>query len=211
MSTPIRIVVATANPDKLVEIDEILHETIDAPIELVARPTEIPDVEETGATLEENARLKAAAICLATGEISVADDTGLFVVALGGAPGVYSARYAGPDATYDDNVSKLLAALDGVDDRRASFSTVAVAVFPDGSELVAHGEVQGAISLQRRGEGGFGYDPIFVPDSKGGRSFAELSRAEKHEISHRGRAFRALGLALENALGRDRSVDNGTV
>lgn len=186
-----RLVLASANPDKATEIAAILvgHE-------LLPRPAHVPDVEETGTTLEENARLKAVALVDATGEAAVADDTGLEVAALDGAPGVYSARYAGEDATYADNVAKLLAALDGVADRRARFRTVALARFPDGTERLAEGIVDGVIAMEARGDAGFGYDPIFVPDGGGGRTFAEMSADEKHAVSHRGRAFRALDALL---------------
>jgi XTP/dITP diphosphohydrolase len=196
MHEPVRIVVATANSDKLVEIEQILRATFEDHVELVPRPPEIPDVEEIGETLYENALLKAEAICDATGLISVADDTGLFVNALDGAPGVFSARYAGEGATYASNVTKLLDALGDIDDRRASFRTVAIAKFPDGRELVVTGELHGTIARVRVGEGGFGYDPIFVPDETRGRSLAELHVSEKHGISHRGRAFRSLAIAL---------------
>ncbi len=186
-----RLVLASANPDKVREIAAILvgHD-------LVPRPVEVPDVDEMGATLEENARLKAVALVEATGDAAVADDTGLEVDALGGAPGVFSARFAGEGATYADNVAKLLAVLHGVEHRRARFRTVALARFPDGSEVLAEGEVVGDIATSARGAAGFGYDPVFVPVGGDGRSFAEMSPEEKHAISHRGRAFRALDALL---------------
>jgi XTP/dITP diphosphohydrolase len=187
-----RLVLASANPDKAREIAEIL-----ADHQLEPRPAGVPDVEETGATLEENARLKAVALVEATGTAAVADDTGLEVSALDGAPGVYSARYAGEGATYADNVAKLVAALDGAADRRARFRTVALARFPDGSEVVAEGIVEGTIIDAPRGDAGFGYDPVFVPDEGDGRTFAEMTPEEKHAVSHRGRAFRALDAKLD--------------
>ena len=118
--------------------------------------------------------------------------------ALGGAPGVWAARYAGEGATYADNVAKLLAELATVatGDRRARFTTVAMVAFPDGTEVVAEGTVEGTIAEAARGQAGFGYDPVFVPEGSGGRTFAEMTPAEKHALSHRGRAFRALGAAL---------------
>ena len=189
-----RLVVATANPDKAVEIAAMLPG-----FEVVPRPPGLPDVDETADTLEGNARLKAVAVCEATGEVAVADDTGLEVVALGGRPGVRAARYAGLGATYTDNVAKLLAELDGVADRRARFRTVALARFPDGREVVAEGTVEGAIAAAPRGSAGFGYDPVFVPDDGDGRTFAEMTRAEKEAVSHRGRAFRALLASLPPA------------
>lgn len=184
-------VVATANPDKATEIAAILDG-----FDLVPRPPDVPEVEETGTTLVENARLKAAALVAATGIAAIADDTGLEVDALGGAPGVYSSRYAGPAATYADNVAKLLDELAGETERRARFRTVALAVFPDGREVAAEGVVDGRIAQEARGTTGFGYDPVFVADEGDGRTFAEMASAEKHAISHRGRAFRALAANL---------------
>ena len=188
-----RLVLATANPDKAREIEDLLDG-----FEVVARPASVPDVEETGATLVENALLKARAVRDATGEPAVADDTGLEVDALDGAPGVRSARFAGPAATSDENVDKLLAALAGVPpgSRRARFRTVAAACLPDGRELVAEGAVDGVITGARRGSGGFGYDSVFVPDDGDGRTFAEMTLAEKQAVSHRSRAFSALATTL---------------
>ncbi|TML92156.1 MAG: RdgB/HAM1 family non-canonical purine NTP pyrophosphatase [Actinobacteria bacterium] len=192
-----RLVLATANPDKAREIEDLLDG-----FEVVARPASVPDVEETGATLVENALLKARAVRDATGEPAVADDTGLEVDALHGAPGVRSARFAGPAATSDENVDKLLAALAGVPpgSRRARFRTVAAACLPDGRELVAEGAVDGVITGARRGSGGFGYDSVFVPDDGDGRTFAEMTLAEKQAVSHRFRAFSALATTLLVAL-----------
>jgi len=193
----VRLVLATANPDKAREIEDLLDG-----FEVVARPASVPDVEETGATLVENAVLKARAVRDATGEPAVADDTGLEVDALHGAPGVRSARFAGPAATSDENVDKLLAALAGVPpgSRRARFRTVAAACLPDGRELVAEGAVDGVITGARRGSGGFGYDSVFVPDDGDGRTFAEMTLAEKQAVSHRFRAFSALATTLLVAL-----------
>ncbi|MBW3615323.1 MAG: RdgB/HAM1 family non-canonical purine NTP pyrophosphatase [Actinobacteria bacterium] len=189
-----RLVLATANPDKAAEIVAIL-----AGHELVLRPAHVPEVEETGTTLEENARLKAVALVEATGEAAVADDTGLEVLALGGGPGVHSARFAGEHASYADNVAKLVSALEAVADRRARFRTVALARFPDGREVMAEGTVDGVIAPQPRGSAGFGYDPLFIPDAGDGCTFAEMTPAEKHALSHRGRAFRALAERLSSA------------
>jgi XTP/dITP diphosphohydrolase len=201
------LVLATANPDKAAEIRAVLFDAGVA-VELVPRPDDVPEVEEDGATLEDNARLKAIALCAATGLPAVADDTGLAVDALGGAPGVCSARYAGDDATYADNVEKLLRELAGVrpPDRTARFSTVALARWPDGREVAAVGEVEGVIADAARGDGGFGYDPVFVPVEGDGRTFAEMTAAEKHQVSHRGRAFRTLadGLKVVEALDASR-------
>jgi XTP/dITP diphosphohydrolase len=192
-----RFVLATANPDKAAEIIEILGGCV----ELQPRPAGVAEVDETGVTLEDNARLKAQALVAATGLPAVADDTGLEVEALGGAPGVRSARFAGEDATYAENVAKLLASLAGVPgrQRRARFRTVALAAWPDGREIAVDGEVEGTIAEAPRGRGGFGYDSVFIPDEGDGRTFAELvdeSPSAKHRLSHRGRAFTALAARL---------------
>lgn len=193
-----RIVLASANPDKAHEIRAIIGDAV----VLEPRPAHVPDVLEDGATLLDNARLKAVALCVATGLPALADDTGLEVDALGGAPGVWAARYAGEHASYSDNVAKLLRELAGVGDaeRTARFRTVAMVRFPDGSELIGDGVVEGRIARELRGENGFGYDPVFVPSEGDGRSFAEMDADEKHAISHRGRALRALAAQL-NASG----------
>ncbi len=186
-------VLATANPDKAQEIADVLAEAAPG-LELVARPPEVADVDEVGETLEDNARMKAVALCAATDMPAVADDTGLHVDALDGAPGVHSARYAGEHATYTENVAKLLGTLDALplEQRGARFATVAVARWPDGLEVAALGEVEGVITTTARGEGGFGYDPVFVPLEGDGRTFAEMTADEKHALSHRARAFRTL-------------------
>ena len=188
-----RLVLATANADKVKEIEALL-----SGFELVPRPAEVPDVDETGITLTDNARLKAKALVDATDLPAVADDTGLEVAALDGKPGVHSARYAGESATYAENVAQLLAAMRGIDDRRARFRTVALALFPDGREVAVEGITDGVITQSVHGAGGFGYDPIFQPNGSGGRTYAELSLHEKNAISHRGKAFRALAAALTN-------------
>ena len=167
-------------------------------IDVLARPSGIPDVVEDADTLVDNARLKAAAIGAATGEVALADDTGLEVDALDGRPGVHSARYAG--SSHDDaaNVAKLLDELADVEPARrtARFRTVLVLAASDGREVVTEGVVEGVIATRPLGEGGFGYDPVFVPLEGDGRTFAQLSRDEKAAISHRGRALRALVDAL---------------
>lgn len=191
MSLP-QLVSASANPHKVAEIAAIL----DGLVELSPRPPEVPDVVEDAGTLEGNARLKAVAVCRATGKAAVSDDTGLFVDALGGEPGVDTAYYAGPQATYAENRAKLLDALRGVSDRRARFRTVVMVVRPDGSDLVVEGVCEGTIATEERGERGFGFDPLFIPDDGDGRTFSEMSENEKNELSHRGRAFQALVRAL---------------
>ncbi len=190
------LVLASANPDKVVEIRDILRETL-PDVELRPRPDDLGDVDETGETLEDNARLKAAAVAAATGLPAVADDTGLEVSALDGAPGVGTARYAGAGATYAMNVAKLLGAMAGVTSRAARFRTVALVRWPDGREVVAEGAVDGRIATSARGDAGFGYDPVFEPDGGGGRTFAELGLERKQALSHRGRAFRALARELQ--------------
>jgi XTP/dITP diphosphohydrolase len=183
------IILATANADKVVEIRRIL-----TGVELLPRPDDVPDVDETEDTLIGNARLKAQALVDATGLSAVADDTGLFVDALNGAPGVRSARYAGEDAVYANNVAKLMREMADVPSgkRTASFRTVALLRFPDGQEIIGEGAVSGCIAGSPTGDDGFGYDPVFIPDEGDGRTFAQMGRDEKNTISHRGRAFRSL-------------------
>jgi XTP/dITP diphosphohydrolase len=193
-----RLVCASANPDKVSEIEEILAS---CGVVLEPRPATVPDVEENAETLEGNARLKAEAIVNATGAASLADDTGLEVEALDGAPGVRSARYAGEPSDSVANIAMLLRELELAgaktpQDRRARFRTVVMVRWPDGSETVAEGIVSGVIASEVRGDGGFGYDPVFVPDDGDGRTFAEMNSSEKHAISHRGRALRALAQEL---------------
>jgi len=222
VTVPLPLVLATQNPDKAREITEIFVALtdsalaafaiddvgflLDAPDAIAtsvgALPVldEAPDVEETGATLEDNARIKARALADAFGVLAVADDTGLHVDALNGAPGVRSARYAGEPSSSANNVRKLLRELGGVYPalRTARFATVALARWPDGHELVGRGEVEGVIAAAPSGDDGFGYDPVFVPLESDGRTFAEMSPSEKHAISHRGRAFRALAELLQS-------------
>lgn len=191
------LVAATANPHKLAEIAAILGAISGAAkVELLPRPEDLGEIVEDGDTLEANARLKATAVCRHTGSPAVADDTGLEVAALDGAPGVRSARFAGDRAGEADNRRRLLADLQGAADRSACFRTVAVAAFPDGAVLVAEGIAAGLISEAPRGDRGFGYDPVFVPEEGDGRTFAEMAADEKNGISHRGRAFRALAAQL---------------
>lgn len=196
----LRLVVATGNADKAREIRAVLDHA-GADVELLPRPEDVPEVEETGSTLEANARLKAEALRDATGLAALGEDTGLEVDSLGGAPGVYSARFAGEDATYADNVNELLRQMDEV--RRASrtarFRTAVVLALPDGRELTAEGVVEGVITGTARGTGGFGYDSVFAPAGADGRTFAELDPDHKHAISHRGRAVRALAARLREA------------
>jgi XTP/dITP diphosphohydrolase len=197
----LRLVVATANPHKAEEIGAVLGAS-GADLELVPRPADVPDVAETGTTLLDNARLKAEALRDATGLAALGEDTGLEVDALGGAPGVRSARFAGERAGDADNVAKLLGDVAAVHraSRTARFRTVVVVAWPDGTELVATGTVEGVIVEEPRGTSGFGYDPVFAPAGGKGRTFAELTADQKHAISHRGRALRALAAQLREAL-----------
>lgn len=191
------MVLATANPGKAAELAEVLGAARGLEgLELLARPPWLPEPEENGSSLVDNARIKAQAVVAATGEAAVADDTALEVEALGGAPGLHTARYAGEGASFDENMAKLLAALQGVSHRRARWRTVALVAFPDGDEVFAEGRCEGWITEARRGSAGFGYDPVFVPDDGDGRTLAELDRAEKNALSHRGRAFRTLAADL---------------
>jgi XTP/dITP diphosphohydrolase len=194
MSEPLRLVCASANPDKVAEIAAILGDAV----ELLPRPGDVPDVVEDAGSLEGNARLKAIAISTAAGLPAVADDTGLEVDALDGAPGVDAALYAGVGCTYADNRAKLLRELGDTDDRAARFRTVALVRWPDGRELAVDGICPGTIARGERGPGGFGYDAVFVPTEGDGRTFGEMSHDEKHAISHRGRAFRNLLAALND-------------
>ena len=189
-----RLVCASANPDKVAEIQDLLRGVA----ELLPRPDSVGEIVEDADTLLGNARLKARAICDATGIPAVADDTGLEVDALDGAPGVHTARYAGENATYADNRTKLRDALRGVDAlrRTARFRTVALVAYPDGTERWAEGVCEGVIAEHERGARGFGYDAVFAPRDGNGRTFAEMSIEEKHALGHRGRAFRALAEVL---------------
>ena len=178
---------ATANAHKVPEIAEILGPGF-------ALDAVDPDVEETGTTFEDNALLKARAVAARTGRLALADDSGIEIDALGGRPGIHSARWT----EERDWIPKVLRETAGVTwpDRTGRFVSAAVAVWPDGRELTVRGVVEGHIAAEARGEAGFGYDPIFVPDEGDGRTFGEMSASEKHALSHRGRAFRALRDAL---------------
>ena len=191
----LQLVCASANTDKVIEIAAIL----DGVVELLPRPPEVPEVVEDADTLIGNARLKAVAICAATGLPAVSDDTGLFVDALGGAPGIYAARYAGEDATYAQNRAKLLRELNRTTDRRARFVSAAMVVWPDGREIAVEGVCEGTIADIELGDRGFGYDAVFIPDEGDGRSFSQMSDAEKNQVSHRARALHALLAALRES------------
>ena len=187
MKPPSRVVVASQNPDKVREVEAVL--AVVAPNVEIVRGLAWPEVDETEDTLEGNALLKARAVHEVTGLASLADDTGLEVAALGGAPGVRTARFAGPAAGYDDNVDHLLSALSGVADRRAVFRTIMVLIDDAGHAFTAEGRLEGTIATERRGTGGFGYDPVF---EVGETTLAEMGVEAKNEMSHRSRALAAL-------------------
>ncbi len=186
-----RLVIATKNQDKLAEMKAILEAT--GLVGEVVDGLDWPDVEESGTTLEENALLKARSVAEATGLPALGDDTGLEVDALGGEPGIHARRFAGAEASYDDNLELLLERLDGIEDRSGRFRTVVALVFPDGSEFIAEGTLEGEIIGERRGSGGFGYDPVFLI---GDKTLAELEETEKNNVSHRSRALLALAAEL---------------
>ncbi|RPI20430.1 MAG: RdgB/HAM1 family non-canonical purine NTP pyrophosphatase [Actinobacteria bacterium] len=186
-----RVVVASKNADKVSEVEAVLDHV--GGFEVV-RGLDWPEVEETEETLEGNALLKARAVAAATGIDTIADDTGLEVAALGGAPGVITSRYAGPNASYAQNVAKLLSELDGITERSARFRTVVVMVAADGTETVAEGVLYGRIAEEPRGAGGFGYDPVF---ETGAVTLAEIPPAAKNRISHRALALQALAAMLD--------------
>lgn len=203
---------ASANPHKVTEIEALLRATLPNLV-VLPRPDDVEEVIEDADTLLGNARLKAHALAQATQKPAVADDTGLFVDALGGDPGVYTARYAGEHATYSENCQKLLRELSRVGaslpaERTASFATVAIVAWPDGTEVWAEGRVQGIITTEVQGDSGFGYDPVFAPleavptgaalgqRAAEQRTFAQLGEAVKNTISHRSRAFEALSALL---------------
>ncbi|MFP4147956.1 MAG: RdgB/HAM1 family non-canonical purine NTP pyrophosphatase [Nitriliruptoraceae bacterium] len=198
-TTAPRVVLATANPHKLGEIHAILA-AAGVDLDLVAMTAlGVPSPVEDGETFAANALLKARACTAATGLPAIADDSGIEVDALDGAPGVYSARYAGPEADDAANNAKLLAAVAGLapEQRTARFVCVAAAVTPAGAEVAVRGEMPGRVIDELRGERGFGYDPLFVADATAdGRTNGELRPAEKDAISHRGAAFRALAAEL---------------
>ena len=192
----IELVCASANPDKVAEMAGVLE----GHVLLLPRPAGMGDVAEDADTLEGNALRKARAVCDFAGAAALADDTGLEVDALAGAPGVWSARYAGPGASYADNLARLLSEMRDVPvpQRTARFRTVAAVCWPDGASVVAGGVVEGAITTELRGKGGFGYDPVFAPTEADGLTFSEMGAAAKNAMSHRARALRALLELLES-------------
>jgi XTP/dITP diphosphohydrolase len=191
MKRPHGVVVASKNPDKIAEVEAVLA-SLDPPIEVITGHN-WRDVDEVGTTLVANALLKANAVVAATGHAAIADDTGLEVEALHGAPGVRTARYAGEGASYSDNVTRLLFEMTGVENRAAQFRTFVALVLPTGDELMVEGILEGTITTERRGDGGFGYDPVF---EVGSRTLAEIPAEEKNRISHRALALEELAVAL---------------
>lgn len=195
MSLPITVVLASRNAGKMREIERLL-----AHLDFTIVPQSdygVEDAEETGTSFEANAIIKARHAMLATGLPAIADDSGLVVDGLGGRPGVYSSRYAGPRASDEENIDKLLADLGDRSERGAAFHCVACFLAPDlDTPILAHGSWRGEILSERRGSGGFGYDPVFL-DPASGRTSAELSPDEKNARSHRGIALRRLAEALD--------------
>jgi XTP/dITP diphosphohydrolase len=184
----VRLVLSTRNDHKLRELSALMH-----PYELDPLPAGIQLPPETGTTFADNARKKARVAAAATGRPAIADDSGIEAAALGGAPGVWSARYAGEGATDEENLAKLLREMEDAVDRSVAYVAVIAYVDERGDELFFEGRCEGELAREPRGAGGFGYDPIFLPDDEpSGRTMAQLTDAEKDAISHRGRAARLL-------------------
>jgi XTP/dITP diphosphohydrolase len=200
-----KFIIATNNPKKLVELKRILNPLgVDA-VTAKEAGISLDEVEETGTTFAQNAMIKAEAACKLSGMPAIADDSGLCVDALNGAPGVYSARYAGENATDADRISKLLDALKDVSEngRTAHFVSSICCVFPNGDKVVAEGKCCGNIAFEPDGDGGFGYDPVFVYN---GVSFGKLTAEEKDKVSHRGNALREFKKQLKKYL-EENNVD----
>ncbi len=193
-----KLLLASRNKDKIKEIRSVLK---DIDIELITADEieSLPEVIEDGSTLEENAIKKAQICARFSGILTVADDTGLFVEALEGKPGIYAARYAGESCTYADNRNKMLAELKGIKNRNAEFRTVVALASPDKVICTAAGAVKGTITTKESGKNGFGYDPIFLVE-KTGKTFAEMTDSKKNLISHRSQAFLNLKTCLINFL-----------
>ena len=192
-----RIVCASANPHKVEELARLLPSWV----ELVPRPSDIGDIDEDAPTLEGNAIIKAVEIANHASEWAIADDTGLEVEALNGAPGVRSARFAGDHATDSENRELLLSKLDGVMNRSARFRTVVALVSSKGDIHFVGGECVGTIAESERGDSGFGYDSLFIPADVDGRTFAEMTGPEKDAVSHRGRALAQIPELLARIFG----------
>ncbi len=200
-----QIILATHNTHKAEEIEQILKGQFK--VRTMKDMGVTGELEETGSTIEENAEMKAEQLKCKLGDMPViilSDDTGLFVDALNGAPGVYSARYAGEDVSYEDNNKKLLLELDGVDDRKAEFKTCFCAIFPDGAVTTATGEVKGKIAHENQGDNGFGYDPLFIPEGYE-KTYAQMTDEEKNKLSHRKAGLDRMIPILETYLQESRS------
>ena len=195
-----RFLLATHNPDKVKEIESIFRDALGDDIEFVVG-IDPGDVKEDGDTIEENSMIKATAWLEVNPDcVVLSDDTGFFVEALDGAPGIYAARYAGENATYADNCNKVMRELGDSTNRRAHFSTCATAVSLDSPSIVSIGSIEGLVVKEARGLDGFGYDPIFIPsDDEDGETFAQMGINVKNMISHRARAFRALAMGIKDA------------
>ena len=188
-------ILATNNMKKLAEMQRILSPLGINVVTAKMLGIDLVDVEEDGDTFEDNAKIKAYSACKATNLPAIADDSGLCVDYLDGAPGVYSARYAGEHGNDAANNEKLLKALEGVEpaERGAAFVSVACCVYPDGRKLISRGECRGTIGFEEIGDGGFGYDPLFLPEEYGGKkTMAQLTAEEKDAVSHRGKSVRIL-------------------
>lgn len=194
------LVLATRNNGKVAEMQRLMSSHAPHLILKSAAEFNLDDVEETGESFEENALLKATTIARATGLPALADDSGLCVDSLGGAPGIYSARYSGVHGDDAANIDKLLSELAGSEERSAAFICVIALALPDGRNLIVRGELRGTIRHSRSGENGFGYDPIFQPEGMN-RTLAELSPETKDEISHRGAALREIAPKIAPFIG----------
>ena len=194
---PVRLVCASANAHKVQEMSRLMPDSII----LVPRPQDLEDIEEDAPTLEGNAIIKANAVALHTSEWALADDTGLQVAALNGEPGVKSARFAGDSAHDSANRLLLLERMQGVSNRSASFRTVVAVMSPAGDFYLLTGICDGVIAEAERGNSGFGYDSLFIPNDGDGRTFSEMTAEEKDAISHRGRAVRQLPELMARILG----------
>ena len=206
MSRRRKLVLATHNSHKKTEMNTLLAPLGISIVGLDDFP-QIGDIEETGTTLLENSLIKARSVHQITGLPSLADDTGLEVDALDGAPGVYSARFAGENPTYGDNINKLLSKLDGVSSEKRTARFRTVIAFVDGkTELFTEGIIEGLITVEPRGYDGFGYDPIFLPETES-KTFAEMSQERKNQISHRGRALARMQIKLNNYFNKGESIE----
>lgn len=201
-----KFILATNNQDKVAEMKKILKPLNIEALSADEVGADLGEVEETGETFEENAKIKALSALKITGMPSIADDSGLVVDSLNGEPGVYSARYSGKGATYSSNIDKLLFKMKDIPDKKrtAKFVCAVCCLFPNGEEIMVKGECRGKIGFDRVGIGGFGYDPVFVVDS--GKTFAELNMEEKSKISHRGKALKLFVNRLNEKMVGEKNV-----